>query len=292
MPRGLLTVLAALLPVAGCGCGGSPELRFAALGSTGTGGEAQHAVAGALARWHDREDLDFVVLLGDNFRPAGVVSTDDPLWRTRFSDVYSRRGLPLPFLAVPGDRDHDGDIDAQIVYAGDDRWDMPGRYYRMEYRLTGGRSVELYVIDTTRLRDRENPDSQQLAWLSGKLAASTADWRIVAGHHGILRVDGKPDRYLSRTILPLLQDHAVDLYLSGREHVLAFQTDPAGMLHVTSGAGALVSDPRPSPGIACLAPRQGFVAITVARRQLRLAAVDRDDEVRCTQVMEARREQG
>jgi acid phosphatase len=283
MRRFFLPALAALCLLPGCDSSGAPELRFAALGATGTGGEGQHAVAGALAAWHERERLDFVLLLGDNFRPAGVTGTGDPLWETRFSEVYARDRLPVPFLAAAGDRDHDGDIDAQIRYAGDDRWDMPGRYYRSEYRLAGGRSVELYVIDTTRLREPGNPDVQQLAWLSGKLAASTADWRIVAGHHGILRVDGRQDHYLSRTLLPLLQDHAVDVYLSGREHVLAFETDPAGLLHVTSGAGALVSDPRPSPGIACLSPRQGFVAITAGRRELRLAAVDRDGQVHCTQ---------
>lgn len=288
MLRFTLTAIAATGLLNGCGPGSPPELRFAALGSTGTGGEAQHAVAGALADWHAGENLDFALLLGDNFHPAGVAGPDDPLFRTRFSEVYPADTLAVPFLAAPGDRDHDGDIDAQILHAGDPRWDMPGRYYRNEYPLAGGRSVELYVIDTTRLRNRKNPDSQQLAWLSGRLAASTADWRIVAGHHGVLRVDGNTDRHLASTLLPLLQDHAVDVYLSGREHVLAFEVDDTGMLHVTSGAGAPVSDPSPSPGIACMAPRQGFVAITVAPRHLRFAAVDRDGQIRCVQTMEDR----
>ncbi len=84
----------------------------------------------------------------------------------------------------------------------------------------------------------------------------------------------------------------MDVYLSGREHVLAFEFDDTGLLHVTSGAGAPVSDPRPSPGIACMAPRQGFVAVTVGPRHLRFAAVDRDGVVRCVQAVEDRHAEG
>ena len=97
------------------------------MGSTGTGGEGQHGVAEALARRHAETSLDFVLLMGDNFRPDGVAGTGDMLWRTQFSDVYPVKRLPMPFRALPGDRDHDGDIDAQLAYEGDKRWDMPGR---------------------------------------------------------------------------------------------------------------------------------------------------------------------
>jgi acid phosphatase len=274
----LLGVLAGLTA-----CGRQPhaELRFAAMGSTGTGGEGQRGVAEALARRHAETSLDFVLLMGDNFRPDGVAGTGDMLWRTQFSDVYPAKRLPMPFRALPGDRDHDGDIDAQLAYEGDKRWDMPGRYYRMKYELTGGRTTEIFAIDTTRLRDKANPDTRQLAWLSSSLATSGADWRIVAGHHGILRVDGRRDRPLAATLLPLLHEHDVDVYLSGREHVLALATDEAGLVHVTGGAGAMISDPVPGPGIACLAPRQGFVRIGVTGDRLALTLEDRDQRIHC-----------
>lgn len=89
-------------------------LRFVLLGDTGRGDESQHAVA-AHAR---RTRPDCVLLLGDNFYPDGVVSIDDPQWDSAFQDVYPLDPLDMEFCAILGNHDHNGNIQAQVEYAG------------------------------------------------------------------------------------------------------------------------------------------------------------------------------
>src|SRR4051794_19915074 len=84
--------------------GGEPSdagiVRFIALGDTGKGNPGQYQVGAAMGTHCATFGCDFVVLLGDNFYPNGVGSTDDPQWETAFKKPYET--VNVPFYAVLG----------------------------------------------------------------------------------------------------------------------------------------------------------------------------------------------
>src|SRR5258707_8910628 len=62
----------------------------------------------------------------------------------------------------------------------------------------------------------------QLQWLDRALAASTAPWKFVFGHHPIYSSGGahgnQPE--LIQHVLPLIEKHGVQAYFAGHDHDL------------------------------------------------------------------------
>jgi len=277
LPRAVL--LGALAGLMACGPGPPERLAFAALGNTGTGGLAQRAVGRSMAATGRDQGLDFVLLLGDNFRRHGVADEDDPQWTHKFVDAYPEDGLPVPFYAVAGNRDHRGSLAALTGYGGDGRWRMPALWYRFDETLADGRSATFIGLDTPSLRRGDAVAREQTDWLVRTLAALEPGWLIVFAHDPLIQVGGARDPDLVH-LLPLLQRHGLDLYLSGEQTVLALQRDAAGALHVASGAGAMMIDLPPAPGVLALVPRQGFAHVRLDALGLELRFIDRDGNVR------------
>ena len=48
------------------------SVRFAVMGDVGRGDDAQYGTAAEMARWHERFDFSFVLMLGDNLYAAGT----------------------------------------------------------------------------------------------------------------------------------------------------------------------------------------------------------------------------
>ena len=65
-------------------------------------------------------------------------------------------------------------------------------------------------------------DREQIRWAERALAAAaTARWRVVVGHHSLFTSGAHRGRTMHRhraLLLPLLQKHRVDLYISGHSH--------------------------------------------------------------------------
>ena len=64
----------------------------------------QVAIGKGMASWADQYNASFVVGLGDNFYDYGVSETNDTLWKTHWSDVYTRNysSLRIPWYTVFG----------------------------------------------------------------------------------------------------------------------------------------------------------------------------------------------
>jgi tartrate-resistant acid phosphatase type 5 len=159
-------------------------------------------------------------------------------------------------------------------------FDMRGNFYSVKPKDTAG-LVEVFVIDTEMLlstqtvyaahltddgneaRDSEDiktakaftkpvteAEKNQLGWLKGALKASTAQWKIVVGHHPLWSSGSskfEQAHALRRILLPVLCGQA-DAYFAGHEHTLEVHADscetvmPEGeakpLLQVVSGAFA------------------------------------------------------
>lgn len=292
-----LRILGALLLAAGLAAPASPPpaapLEFVAVGDWGRGGEkGQKQVADAMAAWADAHPLRFVVSTGDNFYGYGVKSVTDPQWRTSFEDVYAARSLRVPWLVALGNHDYRGNVEAQIEYGKtSSRWRMPARYWTETETLADGTRLQIFFLDTSPFLDtyrslfsltrvaRQDPAAQR-AWLEKQLAASTAEWKIVVGHHPIYSCGPHGDsQELVRDLVPLLDRYGVALYLNGHEHVLE-DLVVGGRHYVTSGAGSELTRVTPDGRTRWAEALNGFVAGSLVRDALVLRFVDASGAVR------------
>lgn len=206
------------------------ELGFIAMGDTGTGTRDQQKVADGLKDFCDDFNCLFIALLGDNFYPSGVKNVLDPQWESKFEKPYLF--LKMPFFAVLGNHDYQGNTQAQIFYSEkSDKWKMPSHYYDFKRG-----NAHFFAIDTNKF------DQRQSVWLQEKLSASDARWKFVYGHHPIFSYGAHGDNEALRNALLPILDGKADFYLAGHDHdkqVLQNEKTP-GLNFVISGAGAQV----------------------------------------------------
>ena len=255
-------------------------LTFLAVGDWGRdGAQHQRDVAVQMGKAAAALGSRFTVSVGDNFYDNGVQSPHDPQWQTSFEHVYTDPALQRPWYVALGNHDYRGVPQAQLDYATTSpRWRMPSRYYTVPGTSFGAPDVDLFVIDSSPLvhqyRDKvesviaHNVASQdtaaQLAWLDQALAASTAGWKLVVGHHTI-RSGGSghgetPE--LVALILPILRKHGVQAYINGHDHDLQ-HIERDGLHYILCGAGSEVRPVKPVEGTRFCAARSGFAVISI-----------------------------
>src|SRR5471032_1653453 len=286
------TIVGSLLPrslfAADAKAGG---LNFLVFGDWGRNGEQdQRDVAAQMAVAAKDMDAKFIISVGDNFYEDGVKSVDDPQWQTSFEKVYSAPSLQVPWRVILGNHDYHANCDAQIAYAKTSpRWTMPARYYVRSEKIDAATSVDFFYLDTTPMiksyysaANSEKTGAQvitqdvpkQLAWFKDALAASTAQWKIVVGHHPIYSGGGHGDTAeLIETILPLLQEHKVQTYFNGHDHDL--QHLQAGDVNLfDSGAGSQHTLTFYTKRSKFAKSRSGFTAVALQSDKMDVRMID------------------
>jgi hypothetical protein len=197
---------------------------------------------------------DAVMMNGDNFYDNGVSSVDDPQWGPKFEQPYDRPGLNgVPFYVVLGNHDHgptsSGNKQAQIDYTSlpvgngpgmrpSDKWTMPAASYDVQIK-----HVHLFALDTV-----DFTNSTQEADMSARVAASSATWKIVFGHHPRYT---SGEHYFDNQALGLAGMFSfqeaiycgADMFMTGHDHNVEIidkgrDTDCPETYFVISGAGA------------------------------------------------------
>ena len=216
------------------------SLRFAVMGDVGRGDNAQYDTAAEMARWRQKFDFSFVLMLGDNMYAAG--SPED--YAVRFERPYKTLlDAGVKFYAANGNHDPVN----ILTYAP---YNMNGnRYYwfKKEEGPLGPiaqRTVRFFAIDTVDL------DVEQMTWLRRYLGESDSDWEIAFYHHPLYtsgRYIGAATR-LRRILEPVLVQYGVDMALAGHEHFYERMVPQQGIVHFISGAGGALRlrDIRPS----------------------------------------------
>ncbi len=152
---------------------------------------------------------------------------------------------------------------------------MPARYWSEVLPLPDGAKAELFFTDTSPFlerywgSDKVKVDGQdwraQLAWLEARLSASTADWKLVFGHHPLF-TDSKADaaeggRDVSELIThfkPLLDRHGVQAYFNGHDHNQQHLTVDR-VSYICSGAGSQTGPVAPTARCRFASDHPGFV---------------------------------
>jgi len=285
------TVIGSLLPrnlfAADAKAGG---LNFIVFGDWGRKGELdQVEVATQMAVAAKLTGARFVISVGDNFYENGVASVDDKQWQTSFENVYHEKSLQVPWQVILGNHDYHGNCDAQLAYAGTSpRWRMPARYYLRSEKIDGNTTVDFFYIDTTPMikgyykeskeNTRPNVITQdvpgQMAWFRNALAASTAQWKIVVGHHPIYSGGEHGDTpELIENILPLLLEHKVQAYFNGHDHDLQhLQAGTANLF--CSGAGSQFRATSETGHTKFAKACSGFTTVALQADEMRVRMID------------------
>jgi hypothetical protein len=220
------------------------SVKFAVIGDSGRGNQAQKDVAAQMARFHERFAFPFVLMLGDNLY-EGPQTADD--YRLKFEEPYAPLlAEGVQFFASLGNHDDRREVDYEP-------FNMRGRrYYRFAppgnllARLTT--PVAFFALDSTYL------DSDQLAWLDKELEASPADWKIVFLHHPIYTSGRyRATAFVNRSTLEsIFRRRHVSVVFSGHEHIYQRSTLQNGIQYfISGGAGSLrAGDGQPAPYIA------------------------------------------
>jgi tartrate-resistant acid phosphatase type 5 len=266
----------------------SGGLNFLVVGDWGRNGEKdQTDVARQMGRAADDTAAKFVISVGDNFYEDGVKSVDDPQWQNSFENVYTAPSLQVPWHVVLGNHDYHHNSDAQIAYSTvSKRWKMPARYFTRSENIDAATAADLFFIDTMPMATFDDDEvafrdnvpwhdaPNQVAWLDKALAASTAPWKIVIGHHPVYSGGHHGDTpYLIEHILPLLAKYKVQAYINGHDHDL--QHLAAGDVNLfCSGAG---SKPRTTKNTARTKFAQGcsgFMAVSLLADKMNVRMIN------------------
>ena len=222
-----------------------------------SGGKDQQLVADGMVKQAEINDPQFIVSCGDNFQIAGVASTQDPLWKNNFEDVYKNIALQIDWYPVLGNHDYKGNTQAQIDYSNiSRRWHMPAHYYSIVRKINDSISARLIFMDTPPLveeyhkkggyPDVEKQDTaQQMKWLANELA-SKEQWKLVFGHHPVYSASDKHGNTaeMIQRVKPLLEKYNAQFYFCGHDHDFQHLREKGKNVdYVVTGTGG---EPRPS----------------------------------------------
>ena len=251
------------LPAAAAGSG----LRFLAVSDTGSGDANQRAVGAQMAAVHRRQPVDLVLLAGDNIYPSGDLALIDATFRRPYAELLA---AGVPFHAVLGNHDiRIANGNPQVAYPG---FGMGGRFYNLRRG-----PVEFLMLDTN-----VNADWQrQLSWLRTVLAASTAPWKVVVGHHPIYSsgLYGN-DPNMAAKLVNLMRRGGVQLYINGHDHNYERSRPLDGITYLVVGGGGASLRPVIATGqTAKAASVFSFAELEASATELRLTAWDKDGRI-------------
>jgi acid phosphatase len=253
---------------------GIQYLEFMAVGDAGSGKEGQRIVAHSMREYAIQNSVEFVLYLGDNFYDNGVNSVNDPKFQTHFEQIYDNIVLNMPFYVVVGNHDYRGDVYAQIAYTErSTRWYMPALYYTFTIEYNESDSVQFFALNTNPISEGEDV-TEQLTWLEDMLHQSEARWKIVYGHHPIYSngYHGN-DANMIHHVLPILETHDVDIYLSGHDHDLQILKPVNGIHYLVNGAGSELRDTLCKDNSIYAASYLGFMAFRISHNEMVVSVV-------------------
>ncbi|KAJ6868316.1 purple acid phosphatase 3-like [Populus alba x Populus x berolinensis] len=232
------------------------SVSFLVVGDWGRKGNYnQSNVAFQMGRIGEELNIDFVVSTGDNFYEDGLRSINDPVFEKSFSKIYTAKSLQKQWYSVLGNHDYRGNAKAQL---SPNLRNIDSRWICLRSFILNAEIVELFFIDTTPFVDKYflKPNPHHYDWrgvmprqhylsnllkdLESALQDSTANWKIVVGHHTIRSIGhhGETEE-LKKQLLPLLEANNVEMYINGHDHCLEHMTSNTSQIQfLTSGGGS------------------------------------------------------
>ncbi|KAK9107531.1 hypothetical protein Syun_023542 [Stephania yunnanensis] len=273
------------------------SLSLLVLGDWGRrGAYNQSQVAFQMGKIGKKLDVDFVISTGDNFYENGLKGVNDTGFSESFASIYTAPSLQKQWYSVLGNHDYRGNAEAQldpILRKIDSRW------LCMRSFVVDSEIAEFFFVDTSPFVDmyfqpkaehhydwrgvlpRQNYISNVLKDLKQALSESTAEWKIVVGHHAIRSIGfhGNTSE-LIKQLLPILNENNVDLYMNGHDHCLEHISSSkakGSIQFLTTGAGSKAwrgNLREHEEGVKFYYDGQGFLSAELNHSEARIAYYD------------------
>ena len=259
--------------------GADVPVRFWVLGDPGTANLAAGYVRDAFGPLHAQRRADLWLMLGDNAYPSGA----DASFQNAVFNMYPDYLKTVPLWSCLGNHETYAGTDASGQFAYERIFAFPAagecggvatgteRYYSWNH----GR---IHFISLDSMTASRAPNGAMAQWLEADLQANTLPWVVAFWHHppyskGSHNSDTEYELVQMREyILPILEDHGVDLVLCGHSHNYerSFLLDghyghssTLGPIHKKGpGSGRPGSDGAYYKAGAGMTPHQGAVYVT------------------------------
>lgn len=259
---------------------------FLTLGDPGLFGEIKEDVATGMATVSRRfNGADRVMTTGDNFYPSYTIETaTDSDYQKNFSDIYVRDWLRVPFLISLGNHDYDDNNLSAILNLHDryKKWYLPSNYYSYQYPIKGNEKlVEFFILDTEMIDNGDEGTIAQLDWLDEKLENSSAQWKIIVGHHSPYSYGMHGDNStIKELVVPIAREHNVDLFITGHDHDLQHIDHPNDdIAYIVNGAGSTLRDTSSGEMSEFALSEYGFVGLALDKGTLQILFFDADGKI-------------
>ena len=243
---------------------------FAVIGDTGTGDEAQRAVAQQMVKQRQKTPFEFVLMLGDNIYEKGEKEKIGSHFEEPYKELLDA-GVQL--YATLGNHDIIKGLDFQTNYKN---FNMGGKRY---YSFTKGdkeNQIEFFALDTNLM------DQTQLSWLEGKLKDSKARWKVAFCHHSIYSSSKMHSEYkgLRAQLEPLYVKYGVNAVFAGHAHSYERVKPQKGVQYFTEGASGEIkrrSLNRQSPLMAAGEDMvNSFLIVQATENEMKVEAIAAD----------------
>ena len=200
---------------------------FLVVGDSGTIGVHQAAVRDRMLE----TPADFLLHTGDMVYPDGAADDFDPKFFWPYRDLLRR----LVFWPCLGNHDYDTAAAAPWRAAFYTPANNPAgseNYYSFDFG-----NARVVVLNSN---GNTTPGSPQYTFLDRELGGSTASWKFVVFHHTIYSSGHHGSRLdLRNNLVPLFDQHGVDVVLMGHDHDYERTLPLRGDLPVEPGAGTV-----------------------------------------------------
>ncbi|HQR34082.1 MAG TPA: metallophosphoesterase [Blastocatellia bacterium] len=246
-------------------------ITFAVIGDSGSGDEAQRAVANQMVKQRQKTPFEFVLMLGDNIYEKG----EKEKIGTHFEEPYKELlAAGVKFYASLGNHDIIKGTEFQTNYKN---FNMGGRRY---YNVAQGNGLlEFFALDSNVM------DDKQLGWLDESLKASKARWKITFSHHSIYSSARMHPAYtkLRAQLEPLYIKYGVSAVFAGHSHCYERTQPQKGIQYFTEGASGEIKKKtldRKSPLMAFGEDSvNSFLIVQVTETEMKVEAIAADGKL-------------
>ncbi|MGH9753899.1 MAG: metallophosphoesterase [Blastocatellia bacterium] len=269
----ILILLLLALPLIATAQNGKSTITFAVVGDTGTGDEAQLAVARQMVKQREKIPFEFVIMLGDNIYEKG----EEKYIKSHFEDPYKDLlAAGVKVYASLGNHDIVRGLEFQTNYPN---FNMGGRrYYNFAKSASdnSGNLLEFFALDSNLMTP------EQLKWLGEKLNASKARWKIAFSHHSIYSSARmhRPYVKLRAQLEPLYIKHGVNAVFSGHSHCYERVKPQNGVHYFIEGASGEIKRKtldRSNPLFAAGEDgKNSFLIVQASESELKVEAIGAD----------------
>jgi len=273
------------------------------IGDYGTRDWNQQRVAAGLAAVAEVRQPAAIAGIGDNIYGNGAEGNPQLIVDWWLNMYLPHASLKRPWYIITGNHDWytDARTERDFTTHSDNvggYWRMPEFWYKQVFQSESGVTVDAFFLDTqiwigssiVEQAVGTEAKQQQIAWLTGELAQSTADWKIVLGHHPVYSAGshGIADALL-KELDPLMRQYGVQILFSGHDHSKQLMQH-RGMNYVISGAGGAVararSDEYPAGSQKHLLEDHGFAGLSVCNASAaHLTFYNADGQVQATDIL-------